>query len=409
MLVTARDIIFLWVSRMVMMGMKFIGKEPFADVFITGTILDSQGQRMSKTKMNGVDPIDVFDKFGVDATRLTLAQVGSTDIRWNEKQVESYRNFANKIWNAARFCLLNSEGAGVNEETLKQPATLHDRWIVSRLNKTARDLNAAIDSYEFHGAVQSLYHFFWDDFCDWYIELTKAEVTAEQESAARAEARSRLLTVLEQALRLLHPFMPYITEELWQRLPGQKPLHEAYAGAEPTVMLTAYPEGAAKLIDEAAEAEMQVIIELISRVRNIRSTMNIKPSERIPVIVSSPDEKLRRVFSSAQDQIARLVRSSELSISERLEAPRASARAILTGGAEVAVPLEGLIDFEQERRRLQRELEKLQTEAARLEGQLNNPNFVSRAPAERVSEVRERIADIGRQSTQVQQTLENLQ
>jgi valyl-tRNA synthetase len=409
-LVTGRDIIFLWVSRMVMIGMKFIGKEPFEDVFITGTILDSQGQRMSKTKLNGVDPIDVFDKFGVDATRLTLAQVGSTDLRWNEKQVESYRNFANKIWNAARFCLLNSEGAGVDEQILKQPTALHDRWIISRLNKTARDLNAAIDSYEFHGAVQSLYHFFWDDFCDWYIELTKADVTAEQDSALRTEARSRLLTVLEHALRLLHPFMPYITEELWQRLPGEKRLHAAYEGAGPTVMLAAYPEGDAQLIDEKADTEMQAIIELISRVRNIRSEMNIKPGERIPIVIGAPDENLRRVFESAREQIARLVRASEVSVSDRLDAPKASARAVLTGGgAELAVPLEGLIDFEQERRRLQREQEKLQNESAKLEAQLSNPNFVSRAPAERVSEVRDRIAAIAQQSAQLQQTVENLQ
>jgi valyl-tRNA synthetase len=408
-LVTARDIIFLWVSRMVMMGMKFVGDEPFADVFITGTILDSQGQRMSKTKMNGVDPIDVFDKFGVDATRLTLAQVGSTDTRWNEKQVESYRNFANKIWNAARFCLLNSEGAEVKPEILEQSTALHDRWIISRLNKAARDLNAAINAYEFHGAVQTLYHFFWDDFCDWYIELAKADVTAEQDSATRTEARTRLLTVLEHALRLLHPFMPYITEELWQRLPGEKRLHAAYAGAQPTVMLTAYPEGAANLVDETAESEMQAIIELISRVRNIRSEMNIKPAERIPVVVASPDENLRRVFSSARDQISRLVRASEVAVNERLEAPKASARAVLSGGTELAVPLEGLIDFEQERRRLQREQEKLQAEATKLEAQLGNPNFVERAPVERVNEVRERIAAIAQQSSQLQQTVENLQ
>jgi valyl-tRNA synthetase len=409
-LVTARDIIFLWVSRMVMMGMKFIGEEPFEDVFITGTILDSHGQRMSKTKMNGVDPIDVFDKFGVDATRLTLAQVGSTDIRWNEKQVESYRNFANKIWNAARFCLLNSEGAGVNEETLKDSTKLHDRWIVSRLNKTARELNAAIDSYEFHGAVQSLYHFFWDDFCDWYIELTKADVTAEEQSASRTEARSRLLTVLEQALRLLHPFMPYITEELWQRLPGEKRLHAAYEGAEPTVMLTAYPEGVAELIDEAAESEMQAIIELISRVRNIRSEMNIKPADRIHVIVGAPGGMGKtHLFVQAIQQISRLTRAAEVSVNDRLEAPKASARAVLSGGAEVAVPLEGLIDFEQERRRLQREQEKLRAEAAKLEAQLGNPNFVSRAPAERVGELRDRIAAIAQQSAKLQQTVENLQ
>jgi len=208
---------------------------------------------------------------------------------------------------------------------------------------------------------------------------------------------------------LLHPFMPYITEELWQRLPGKKPLHAAYQGAEPTVMLTAYPEPRPELIDEAAEAQMQAIIELISRVRNIRSEMNIKPGERVPVVIASPDENLRRVFESAREQIARLVRASEVSVSDRLKVPKASARAVLAGGAELAVPLEGLIDFEQERRRLQREQEKLQAEAAKLEAQLGNPNFVSRAPAERVNEVRDRIAAIAQQTSQLQQTVENLQ
>ena len=174
-------------------------------------------------------------------------------------------------------------------------------------------------------------------------------------------------------------------------------------------MLTAYPEGAANLIDETAESEMQAIIELISRVRNIRSEMNIKPVERIPVVVASPDENLRRVFSSAREQISRLVRASEVTVNERLEAPKASARAVLSGGAELAVPLEGLIDFEQERRRLQREQEKLQAEATKLEAQLGNPNFVERAPVERVNEVRERIAAIAQQSSQLQQTVENLQ
>src|SRR6188474_1788647 len=314
-LVTARDIIFLWVSRMVMMGLKFVGERPFDDVFVTGTILDKHGQRMSKTKGNGVDPLEVFDKFGVDATRLTLAQVGTTDTRWNEKQVESYRNFANKIWNAARFCFMNSESATVDPERLlngDQSLALHDRWILSRLNKTARDVRSALAEYQFHEAVQALYHFFWDDFCDWYIELTKADVTAEEDTPARIEARSRLMTVLEQALRLLHPFMPYITEELWLQLPGvdQKLLHSAYREAEPTIMLTAYPEGESALIDETAEEEMQAVIDLISRVRNIRSEMNIKPGERVPVLIGARDEKLRAVFSASGDQISRIVRAS---------------------------------------------------------------------------------------------------
>ena len=405
-LVTARDIIFLWVSRMVMTGMKFIGEEPFADVYVTGTVLDSKGQRMSKTKMNGVDPLDVFDKFGVDATRLTLAQVGSTDTRWNEKQVESYRNFANKIWNAARFCMLYSEGAEPRIDTDTSGLALHDRWIISRLNKTAQEINSALEGYEFHAAVQTLYHFFWDDFCDWYIEFAKTDVSAEEDTPQRREARSRLLTVLEQALRLLHPFMPYITEELWQRLPGDKQLHPAYAGAAPSIMLASYPEGRKELIDETAESEMQALIDLVSRVRNIRSEMNIKPSDRVQLVVQSGSGKTHQLVAAAKDQILRLTRASDVVFGE---APKASARAILMSGAEVAVPLEGLIDFEQERQRLNREKEKLQAEAAKLEAQLSNPNFVERAPAERVNEVRARIAEITQQSSQLQQTIENLQ
>jgi len=415
-LMTGRDIIFLWVSRMVMMGLKFVGSEPFADVFITGTILDANGQRMSKTKRNGIDPLEVFDKYGVDATRLKLASVGSTDIRWSDKQVESYRNFANKIWNAARFALMNSEGALVTPETLYASPELdlhglHDRWIISRLNRTARDVRESLSSYDFHGAVQTLYHFFWDDFCDWYIELTKADVTSEEPSPQRTLARTRLLSVLEQALRLLHPFMPYITEELWQRLPGlgQNLLHPAYVGAEPTIMLAAYPEPNADSISDNAEWEMHALIDLITRVRNIRAEMQIKPSEPIPVLIGAPDEKLRAVYAANTNQITRLLRASEVSISDQLEAPRASARAVLVGGAEVAVPLAGLIDFEQERKRLTKEQEKLAAEAAKLAAQLANPQFAERAPAEKVDEVRARIADIAQRTAQLDQTIANLE
>jgi valyl-tRNA synthetase len=413
-LVTARDIIFLWVSRMVMMGLKFMGERPFDDVFVTGTILDPHGQRMSKTKGNGVDPLEVFDKYGVDATRLKLASVGSTDVRWNDKQVESYRNFANKIWNAARFCLLNSDGATVAPHSLQAAGSnlaLHDRWILSRLNKAVRDVRQALADYQFHDAVQTLYHFFWDDFCDWYIELTKSEVAGEEATATRTEARTRLITVLEQALRLLHPFMPYITEDLWLRLPGahEQLLHAAYRGAEPTIMLAAYPEPKAELIDEEAEWEMQAVIDLISRVRNIRSEMNIKPGETVPVVISAPNERLRSVFTANTGQIRRLVRASELSINEVLDAPRASARAVLVGGGEVAVPLEGLIDFGQETQRLAKEKDKLQTESSKLEAQLTNPQFAERAPAEKVAEVRDRIADIMQRTAQLDQTIANLQ
>jgi valyl-tRNA synthetase len=416
-LITARDIIFLWVSRMVMTGLKFIGKEPFADVYVTGTVLDKHGQRMSKTKQNGVDPLEVFDKYGVDATRLMLASIGSTDTRWNEKQVESYRNFANKIWNAARFCLMNAdesepEAIATGSSDIAQDhetLPLHDRWILSRLNKTARDVDAQLATYDFHAAVQTLYHFFWDDFCDWYIELSKAAVTAETASPERSTARARLISILEQSLRLLHPFMPYLTEELWQRLPVSHAalLPPAYAGAEPTIMLAAYPQAEVSLIDERAESEMQAVIDLISRVRNIRSEMNIKPSDRIQLMIAANAE-MQPVFSSSADQIARLTRANSVSIDGAGQMPKAAARAVLAGGAEVAVPLEGLIDFAQERSRLLREREKLEKEAAKLNSQLGNSDFVSRAPAEKVAELRSRVADIDQRTSALDQMMEAL-
>jgi valyl-tRNA synthetase len=409
-LVTARDIIFLWVSRMVMTGLKFIGKEPFDDVYVTGTVLDRHGQRMSKTKGNGIDPLEVFDKYGVDATRLTLASVGSTDTRWNDKQVESYRNFANKIWNATRFCLLNADGADTMSDPFAGDLPLHDRWMLSRLNRTARDVNAQLKEYEFHGVVQTLYHFFWDDFCDWYIELSKATVSAESDSPERGIARARLISVLEQALRLLHPFMPYLTEELWQKLPVKhaKLLHRAYTSVEPTLMLASYPQGEASLIDERAESEMQAVIDLISRVRNIRSEMNIKPGERIPVLLAG-DDRVRNVFESNRSQIERLARISQFKFVERVGFPRASARAVLDSGAELSIPLQGLVDFAQERTRLRRQREKLQTESERLATQLADPQFKSRAAPEKVREIEDRFTEISRQIAALNQHLEALE
>ena len=410
-LITARDIIFLWVSRMVMTGLRFMGREPFEDVYVTGTVLDKHGQRMSKTKGNGIDPLEVFDKYGVDATRLTLASVGSTDTRWNEKQVESYRNFANKIWNAARFCLMNSEGADSVDDPFagnRADLPLHDRWILSRLNKTAGEVNAQLEAYEFHGVVQTLYHFFWDDFCDWYIELSKSIVTANESSLERSMARGRLISLLEQALRLLHPFMPYLTEELWLKLPVKHTqlLASAYVGAEPTIMLAAFPKCDVSLIDERVEAEMQAVIDLISRVRNIRSEMNIKPGDRISVMITTRADQ-QSIFAASADQIGRLTRA-EVSINGHAEIPKAAARAVLAAGAEVAVPLEGLIDFAQERARLMREKEKLQKEAAKLDAQLLNADFVERAPADKVEELRSRIADIAQRSSALDQMLEAL-
>ena len=449
-LVTGRDIIFLWVSRMVMTGLKFIGEKPFNDVIITGTVLDKNGQRMSKTKNNGIDPLDVFDKYGVDATRLTLADSATgVDFAWRDEKVESFHNFANKIWNATRFCLLNSDGAQVDysylnpqaeakeiiqtlgdelieldeedEEFLdkvkpefaadnpKENLSVADRWIISRLNKTALTVNQAIDKYNFHEATQTLYHFFWDDFCDWYIELVKDEITSETPNVSRDAARSRIITIIEQSLRLLHPFMPFLTEELWQKLPNvSSDLHNAaYKNAAQTIMLCDYPQGDANLIDERAESEMQAVIELISKVRNIRAEMNIKPGDK-PAVHVAANRDLQNIFKSNEAQILKLARAERLNLSENLDVPRASAKAVLTGGAEIALPLEGLIDFDKERARVESQLEKLSQENEKLEKQLSNENFVSRAPQEKVEEIRARGAEIQFQTAALKQNLEAL-
>ncbi|MEQ1646412.1 MAG: class I tRNA ligase family protein, partial [Pyrinomonadaceae bacterium] len=337
-LVTGRDIIFLWVSRMIMLTKKFTGRKAFEDVVITGTVLGKDGKPMSKSRNNGVDPIEMFDKFGVDATRIYLASIATgADIKWNDVGVETYRNFANKIWNATRFCLMNSEGIAVDHASLMaDDMPLPDKWIVSRLNKTAMDVNKALDKYEFHTAVSLLYHFFWDDFCDWYIELKKDEI-----NGGDAASTTRIITILEIAIRMLHPFMPYLTEDLWLKLPGiSSELHNAaYSEAAATVMLTSFPPGDEAAIDERAEREMDAVIDVIKKVRNIRAEMNISTAIKFTVHIAA-DAGMQDVFRANEAQILKLAKAEALVIAAELDVPRASAKAV-TNDARLAVPLEG--------------------------------------------------------------------
>ena len=405
-LVTGRDIIFLWVSRMIMLTQKFTGKKAFDDVIVTGTVLGKDGKPMSKSRNNGVDPIEMFDKFGVDATRIYLASIATgADIKWNDVGVETYRNFSNKIWNATRFCLMNAEGAGVDHASLtnRESFPLADRWVISRLNRTAVDVNTALQKYEFHTAVSLLYHFFWDDFCGWYIELKKDEITAGDVGAT-----TRIITILETALRMLHPLMPYLTEELWQKLPGtSSSLHNpAYAGADASIMLSSFPAGDVSAIDEEAEHEMGAVIGLIKKVRNIRSEMNISPAVKF-VVHAAGDAAVQAVFRSNEAQILKLARAESLVISDELDVPKASAKAV-TNDASVAVPLEGLIDFDKERERLKNQIAKLTEEKGRLDGQLSNANFVERAPVEKVDALRERSAELESQVATLNANLDAL-
>lgn len=433
-LVTGRDIIFLWVSRMMMLTKKFVGETAFKDCVITGTVLGKDGKPMSKSRNNGVDPIEMFDKYGVDATRIYLASIATgADIRWNDTGVEMYRNFANKIWNATRFCLMNSvQGAVSGDQSQDELLTangspltsLADRWIISRLNRTAIDLNKALDKYEFHTAVSLLYHFFWDDFCDWYIELRKDEI-----NAGDAEATERILAIMETALRMLHPFMPYLTEELWHKLPGTSSAmhHAAYREqlavsseqlTEPqltahgslltdkTIMLADFPLGDAKLFDDAAEKEMSAVIDVIKKVRNIRAEMNISTAIKFTVHIAA-DAAMQTVFEANKAQILKLAKAENLIIADELDVPRASAKAV-TNDARLAVPLEGLIDFDAERTRLNNQINKLTEEKTRLDAQLSNQNFVDRAPIDKVTELRERSAELEHQINTLSNNLEAL-
>ena len=403
-LVTGRDIIFLWVSRMVMLTKKFTGEKAFEDCVITGTVLGKDGKPMSKSRNNGVDPIEMFDKFGVDATRIYLASIATgADIKWNDVGVETYRNFANKIWNATRFCLMYSEKsdfdwASANDEEKNRyfkergPHQLADRWINSRAAKTAHALNRSLENYQFHEGVSLVYHFFWDDFCDWYIELKKDDITE-----GNILATNHIFWVLDMALRMLHPFMPYLTEELWLKLPASSnALHNAgYSSADASIMLADFPVGGTKWFDDIAEKEMEAVIDVIKKVRNIRAEMNISTAIKFTVHIAA-HPYFQTVFEANRAQILKLAKADRLVIGDDLDVPRASAKAV-TNDARLAVPLEGLIDFDKERERLTGQIAKLTEEKDRLTGQLSNANFVDRAPVEKVEALRERSGELADQ------------
>ncbi len=376
-LVTAYDILFFWVARMAMMGLKCMGEVPFRDVYIHALVRDFEGKKMSKSRGNVIDPLEVMDRYGTDALRFTLAALAAQgrEIRLAEERIEGYRNFANKLWNAARFVLANLEGYRPALARGAAP-TLADRWIRSRLARTVLAVKKALGAYRFNEAAAAVYQFLWHELCDWYLEWSKLTLYRPEAPGARALTQRTLVEVLETTLRLLHPFMPFITEELWQRLPRPR-------SAPPSITIARFPRARRGDLDPAAEAEMGRLMAIISAIRNIRSEMGLPPSRVLPAILrpSDPDEVEHLV--SAVPQINALARA-EVRVDSGASRPGQSAIALLER-MEIYLPLEGIVDLAAERQRLDREIQKVEAELARLGAKLGREEFRAKAPAEIVA------------------------
>ena len=372
-LVTGYDIIFFWVARMIFSGLEHMGDIPFKTVLFHGLVRDAQGRKMSKSLGNGIDPIEVIEKYGADALRFTLVTGNSpgNDMRFTEEKLESSRNFANKIWNAARFIHMNIDGFDVKNE-LPESLTLEDQWIVSALNTVTKEVTENLEKYELGIAVQKLYDFIWDQFCDWYIELAKTRLMAKDETSVGA--RQVLVWTFTSILKLMHPFMPYITEEIWQTMP-----HEGEA-----LMVADYPQYNEKYAYPQAEAEMHRIMEAIRAIRNRRAEMNVPPSRRAKVYVASSFEE---TFRKGAQFVARLAYASEVEVGEAFSIP--GAVTIVTADAKVYIPMDELVDKKAELKRLNKELETAQKQLDQVNAKLNNPGFTGKAPANVVEGARQ--------------------
>ena len=384
-LITSFDIIFFWVARMIMMGMHFMKDVPFRDVYIHALVRDAEGQKMSKSKGNVIDPLVMIDQYGTDAFRFTLTAFAAQgrDIKLAPERIEGYRNFANKIWNASRFVFMNlDDDFTPNADLLTPNSSLADRWILSRLNSVAKDVQSALVDYRFNDVASTLYHFIWHEYCDWYLELSKPSLYEEKGSASRKATQTVLVHVLETSLRLLHPVMPFITEEIWQALPEETRVKgQGARGKVESIMMAAYPAADEKLINAGIEQDMQMVMDLILAIRNIRGEMNIAPSMQIKVIVKVESRELGEHLEKSVGYAKTLGRLGDIRIGVNEKKPRATATGVIKG-AEIYVPLEGLIDLTQERDRLQKEIAKISKDIEVFSKKLSNKNFVDKAPKE---------------------------
>lgn len=397
-LVTGYDIIFFWVSRMIFQGLEFTGKRPFKDVLIHGLVRDAEGRKMSKSLGNGVDPMDVIDQYGADSLRYFLATGSSPgqDLRYSTEKVESVWNFANKIWNASRFALMNMGELPYEDIDLYGKKSVADEWILTRLNETIETVTNLAEKYEFGEVGRALYNFIWDDFCDWYIEMAKLPLYGEDETAKKT-TRSVLAYVLDQTMRLLHPFMPFITEEIWQNLP-----HEGES-----ITVAEWPKVRPELSNQEASEQMKLLVEIIRSVRNIRAEVNTPMSKKIAMIINAHDEKILDTLETNKAYLERFCNPEMLTIGVGALAPEKAMTAVVSG-AEIYLPLQGLINIEEEITRLEKELEKLNKEVERVQKKLANEKFVAKAPAQVVEEERAKEKDYLEKRATVQERLEEL-
>ncbi len=387
-LVTGFDILFFWVARMIMMGIKFMGDVPFRDVYIHALVRDAEGQKMSKSKGNVIDPLVVMDGYGTDAFRFTLAALAAQgrDIRLSEERVEGYRNFANKVWNAARFVVANLEGYDP-KLARNEPPTLPDRWILSRLSRAEGAVRNALTAYRFNDAAGAVYQFLWHEFCDWYVECSKLSLYQSENPAERARTQKTLSEALEATLRLLHPFMPFITEEIWQRL--LKALGRDSSAT--SIMVAKFPRQSRKALDPQAEAEMGLLAEVITAVRNIRGEMRIPPSATVTVLLK-PGEPGDADLLVSHIRLVQALARAQATVDAVAARPPTSAMA-LAGKVECYVPLEGLVDLRAESQRLVREIRKAEGEIRFLEGKLSKAEFRERAPSHVVEREERRLEE----------------
>ena len=400
LLITGFDILFFWVARMMMMGIYIMKDVPFEDVYLHALVRDAEGDKMSKSKGNIIDPLEMIDKYGTDAFRFTLAAFTAQgrDVRMSGERIEGYQHFVTKIWNATRFSMMNLEDypdEGVEPE--KDDYSLCDRWIKDRLNKTIGDVTKYLDEYRFNDAASSIYRFIWHEFCDWYLELVKPVIYNKDDRAKRLAAQQTILMVLKDFMKILHPFMPFLTEEIWQKLGGD-------GGS---VMGSAFPTMENDLRDQDAEKQMRVIMDVITSVRNIRGEMSIPPSKKLKVVVSAPDEELVSVLSAGRDYIINLGNLDELTIHGEMEEPKGAATGV-AGSVRVFVLMEGVIDIASEKARLEKRITKIDKELTIVSKKLGNRDFMEKAAEEVVKKEKAKFEELKEKQGVIEAALSRL-